>query len=40
MGLDPETHQIFLPTAEFDDASVARPNPKPGSFMIVVVGVQ
>jgi hypothetical protein len=39
MGLDPTTHTIYLPTAEFDPASAGqrRPTPKPGSFMIVVV---
>src|ERR1700723_3741393 len=40
MGLDPQTHQIYLPTAEFDDPSAARPKAKPDSFMIVVVGRQ
>jgi hypothetical protein len=38
MGLDPQTHQIYLPTAEFDDPSAARPRPKHDSFVIVVVG--
>jgi DNA-binding beta-propeller fold protein YncE len=39
MGLDPTTHTIYLPTAEFDPASAgqSRPTPKPNSFMIVVV---
>ena len=39
MGLDPATHTLYLPTAEFDPASAGqrRPTPKPGSFMIVVV---
>jgi DNA-binding beta-propeller fold protein YncE len=40
MGLDPQTNQIYLPTAEFEDPSAARPNPKPGSFMIIVVSRQ
>ena len=40
MGLDPQTHQLFLPTAEFEDPSVAKPKTKPDSFMIVVVGRQ
>ena len=40
MGLDPQTQQIYLPTAEFDDPSAARPKAKPDSFMIVVVGRQ
>jgi hypothetical protein len=39
MGMDPATHQIYLPTAEFEAASSAgRPKAKPNSFMIVVVG--
>ncbi|MFL6429574.1 MAG: YncE family protein [Acidobacteriaceae bacterium] len=39
MGMDTATHQIYLPTAEFDTASSAgRPKAKPNSFMIVVVG--
>jgi DNA-binding beta-propeller fold protein YncE len=39
MGLDPTTHTIYLPTAEFDPASAgqSRPTPKAGSFMIVIV---
>ena len=40
MGLDPQTHQIYLPTAEFEDPSAARPKAKPDTFMIVVVGRQ
>jgi DNA-binding beta-propeller fold protein YncE len=40
MGLDPQTHRLFLPTAEFEDPSAARPKSKPGSFMIIVVGRQ
>jgi len=36
MGLDPTTHTIYLPTAEFETPS-GRPTAKPGSFMIVVV---
>jgi DNA-binding beta-propeller fold protein YncE len=40
MGLDPTTHTMYLPTAEFEPATAGerRPTPKPGSFMIVVVG--
>jgi hypothetical protein len=38
MGLDPQTHLLYLPTAEFEDPSAARPKAKPDSFMIVVVG--
>ncbi len=39
MGIDPTTHTLYLPTAEFEPASPgqSRPTPKPGSFMIVVV---
>ena len=40
MGVDPTTHTMYLPTAEFDPASAdqRRPTPKPDSFIIVVVG--
>ena len=38
MGLDPTTHQTYLPTAELVESGGARPTPKPGTFMIVVVG--
>jgi len=39
MDIDGTTHQIYLPTSEFEDAAAgARPKPKPGTFMIVVVG--
>lgn len=39
MGIDPGTHAIFLPTAEFDPAApgAGRPRPKPDTFMIVEV---
>jgi hypothetical protein len=39
MGVDPTTHTLYLPTAEFEPASQgqSRPRPKPGSFRIVVV---
>jgi len=38
MGVDPTTHRIYLPTAEFEAAKPgARPATKPGTFMIVVV---
>jgi len=41
MGIDPATHQIYLPTAELEPAvQGARPKAKPGTFMIVVVGQQ
>jgi DNA-binding beta-propeller fold protein YncE len=41
MGVDPATHKIYLPTAEFEDqpaGSTGRPKAKPGTFMIVEVG--
>jgi DNA-binding beta-propeller fold protein YncE len=41
MCVDPTTHTIFLPTAEFPPQQPnekGRPQPKPDSFMIVVVG--
>ena len=41
MGVDPATHKIYLPTAEFEEAkpgaAAARPKQKPDSFMIVEV---
>jgi DNA-binding beta-propeller fold protein YncE len=39
MGVDRNTHTVYLPTAEFDPqtAGQRRPRPKPGTFMIVVV---
>jgi hypothetical protein len=39
MGLDPTTHTLYLPTAEFEPLlqGQTRPQPKPGSFMVVVV---
>ncbi len=39
MGLDPTTHTLYLPTAEYLPASggASRPTPQPGSFMILVV---
>jgi DNA-binding beta-propeller fold protein YncE len=39
MGVDPTTHTLYLPTAEFNPPSEGqtRPLPKPGTFMIVVV---
>jgi DNA-binding beta-propeller fold protein YncE len=38
MGVDPATHTIYLPTAEFlPSEGTGRPSAKPGSFMIVVV---
>ena len=39
MDIDPEAHKIYLPTAEFEEMKPgARPSPKPGTFMIIVVG--
>ena len=39
MGIDGASHQIYLPTSEFEDASAGgRPKSKPGTFMMVVVG--
>jgi hypothetical protein len=39
MGIDPTTHTLYLPTAEFGPPveGQSRPVPKPGTFMIVVV---
>jgi len=39
MDVDPKTHTLFLPTAEFGEEKDARgrPVPKPDSFMILVV---
>ena len=42
MGIDRRTHTIYLPTAELEPpppgAMSHRPRPKPGTFMLVVVG--
>lgn len=39
MGIDTANRRVYLPTAEFDaSTSSGRPQPKPGSFMVVVVG--
>ena len=40
MGLDPATHRIYLPAAEFETGAKGRPVPKPGTFMILVVAPQ
>jgi hypothetical protein len=43
MGVDPTTHRIYLPTAEFEElkpGATGRPVPKPGTFMIVVVALK
>lgn len=41
MGIDPTTHIVYLPTAELEPpapgAASKRPQPKPGTFMIVEV---
>ena len=37
MGIDPTTHRIYLPTAEFGPGAAGRAVTKPGTFMIVVV---
>ncbi len=38
MGLDPITHRIYLPSAEYETGANGRRSTKPGSFMILVVG--
>ena len=41
MDVDPETHKVYLATAEFEEqkpGATGRPVAKPGTFMIVVVG--
>jgi len=40
MGVDETSQHIYLPTAELEPATTGRPKPKPGTFMIVVVGHQ
>jgi DNA-binding beta-propeller fold protein YncE len=40
MGVDPQSHRIYLPIAEFEPATTGRPKAKPDTFMIVVVGQQ
>jgi len=41
MDIDNEAHKIYLPTAEFEDVKPGtRPEAKPGTFMIVVVGLR
>ena len=38
MGLDPMTHTIYLPGAEFEPAVAgARPKAKPGTFKLIVI---
>jgi len=41
MGLDPTTHKIYMPTAEFEElkpGATGRPKAKPDTFMVVEVG--
>jgi DNA-binding beta-propeller fold protein YncE len=38
LGVVPKTQLIYLPTAEFEPKTTGRPQAKPDSFMIVVVG--
>lgn len=38
MGFDHANGRIYLPTAELEPVTAGRPKPKPGTFMIVVVG--
>jgi DNA-binding beta-propeller fold protein YncE len=40
MGLDPTTHRIYLPAAEYEAGSNGRRAPKAGTFMILVVAPQ
>ena len=40
MGVDPTTHRIYLPAAEFETGAKGRRAPKPGTFMILVVARQ
>ncbi|HEY8671752.1 MAG TPA: hypothetical protein VIL63_12985 [Terriglobales bacterium] len=40
MDIDPGTHRVYLPTAEFEEqkpGAAGRPQAKPGTFTIVVV---
>src|SRR6266853_6527416 len=39
MALDPTTHRIYLPAAEFETGANGRRAPKPGTFTILVVSV-
>lgn len=38
MDVDRSAHKIYLPTAELQTGANGRPAPKPGTFMVVVVG--
>ncbi|NUQ29222.1 MAG: YncE family protein [Acidobacteriaceae bacterium] len=40
MGIDPMTHRIYLPTAEYETGPNGNPVTKPNSFLIVVVARQ
>jgi len=40
MALDPATHRIYLPSAEYATGANGRRTQKPGTFMILVVGRQ
>ena len=40
MGLDPATHRIYLPAAEYETGANGRRAAKPGTFMILVVAPQ
>ena len=42
IALNPNTHEVYLVTSEFDsppaDKPNSRPSPKPGTFTLLVVG--
>ncbi|MDQ6760971.1 MAG: YncE family protein [Acidobacteriota bacterium] len=40
MAIDPTTHRIYLPAAEFQTGASGRRTPKPGTFKILVVAAQ
>jgi hypothetical protein len=40
MGLDPQTHRLYLAAAESEPGTNGRPHPKPNTFMIVVVATK
>jgi len=40
MGVDEHSQLVYLPTAELEPATTGRPKAKPGTFMIVVVGLK
>ena len=40
MGVDPTTHRIYLPAAEYETAANGKRGPKSGTFMILVVASQ